>query len=117
MLGFSLTEIILLGIIALVVIGPKQLPEVARNLGRLLNELRRTSNSFTREFRENMNQARIDPIRLDDKDEKPQPPKASTHPSEHAHDPVPPVAPQFPLAQTHDHVEPATIVKKENDPS
>lgn len=66
MFGFSLSEMILLAVIALVVIGPRQLPEVARTLGRLINELKRTSNSFTREFRENMDKAKIEPIRFED---------------------------------------------------
>lgn len=50
-LGFS--EIIVLGIIALVFIGPKQLPEVARVVGRLLNEWKRASNEFTDSFKQN----------------------------------------------------------------
>ena len=63
MFGLSLPEIIFLAILALVVIGPKQLPEVARTLGRVLNELRRASSSLTEEFRQ---QVKIDPVRLDD---------------------------------------------------
>lgn len=39
----GLTEIIVLAVIALLVIGPKQLPEVARNLARFINELKRTT--------------------------------------------------------------------------
>ena len=68
MLGFSLPEILFLAALGLIVIGPKQLPEVARTVGRFLNELRRTSNSFTEEFKSQM---KIDPIRFD---EKPLPP-------------------------------------------
>lgn len=47
-LGFS--ELILLGIIALIFIGPQQLPEVARSIGRLLNELKRATNDFQDTF-------------------------------------------------------------------
>lgn len=68
MLGFSLPEILFLAVLGLVVIGPKQLPEVARTVGRFLNELRRTSNTFTDEFKAQM---KIDPIKFD---EKPLPP-------------------------------------------
>lgn len=67
MLGFSLPEILFLAVLALVVIGPKQLPEVARTIGRFLNELRRASNSITEEFRQSV---KVDPIRLED-DKKP----------------------------------------------
>jgi sec-independent protein translocase protein TatB len=63
MLGLSLSEIIFLAILALVVVGPKQLPEVARTLGRMLNELRRASSSITDELREHV---KVDSIRIDD---------------------------------------------------
>ncbi len=43
-MGFS--EILLLGAIALIFIGPKQLPEVARVIARFLNELRRVTGDF-----------------------------------------------------------------------
>lgn len=43
-LGFS--ELILLGVIALIFIGPDQLPELASTLGRLLNEFKRASSDF-----------------------------------------------------------------------
>lgn len=70
MFGLSLPEILFLAILALVVVGPKQLPEVARTLGRMLNELRRASSSLTDELREHV---KIDPIRLDN----PKPPVES----------------------------------------
>lgn len=47
-LGFS--ELLLLGAIALIFIGPKQLPDVARTIGRFLNELKRASNDFQETF-------------------------------------------------------------------
>ena len=43
-LGFS--ELLLLGVIALIFIGPQQLPDVARTIGRFLNELKRASADF-----------------------------------------------------------------------
>ncbi len=39
---------ILLGALALIVIGPKQLPEVARTLGRFLNEIKRVTSDVTK---------------------------------------------------------------------
>lgn len=47
MFNLSMGELLLLGIIGLVVLGPKQLPEVARTIGRLLNELKRASSEVT----------------------------------------------------------------------
>ncbi len=39
---------LLLAAIALIVIGPKQLPEVARSIGRFLNELKRVTGDVTK---------------------------------------------------------------------
>lgn len=66
MLGLSFPEILFLAALALVVIGPKQLPEVARTLGRILNELKRASSSLTDEFR--------DQLRIDNMHARPAPP-------------------------------------------
>jgi sec-independent protein translocase protein TatB len=43
-MGFS--ETIFLFFLALLVFGPKKLPEIARQVGKVLNELRRASNEF-----------------------------------------------------------------------
>ena len=42
----SFGETIFLFVLALVVFGPKKLPEIARQVGRYLNEFRRASNEF-----------------------------------------------------------------------
>ena len=47
-LGFS--EILMLSIIALIVIGPKQLPQVARSIGRFINELKRATGDISKSF-------------------------------------------------------------------
>jgi sec-independent protein translocase protein TatB len=43
--GFS--EMILLAVIALIAIGPKQLPEVARMVARFINDVKRITSEFT----------------------------------------------------------------------
>src|SRR4051812_39843820 len=43
-IGFS--ELLILGLIALIFLGPQQLPEVARSIGRLVNEWRRGTSDF-----------------------------------------------------------------------
>lgn len=50
-IGFS--ELLILGIIALIFLGPQQLPEVARTLGRLLNEWKRATGDFQNQFTQN----------------------------------------------------------------
>ena len=42
----SFSETIFLFFLALIIFGPKKLPEIARQAGRLLAELRRASNEF-----------------------------------------------------------------------
>jgi sec-independent protein translocase protein TatB len=42
----SFSDTVFLFFLALVLFGPKKLPEMARQAGRLLNELRRASNEF-----------------------------------------------------------------------
>lgn len=49
-IGFS--ELLFICAIALIFIGPKQLPEVARTLGKFLNELRRASDEALQIFKE-----------------------------------------------------------------
>jgi sec-independent protein translocase protein TatB len=44
--AMSFSETIFLFFLALIVFGPKKLPEIARQAGRLLAELRRASNEF-----------------------------------------------------------------------
>lgn len=46
MFNLGFTELLLLGVIALIFIGPNQLPEVARTVGRLLNEWKRATSDF-----------------------------------------------------------------------
>lgn len=58
MFGLSFTHLLILAVLAIVFIGPEQLPEVARTFARLLNEWRRTSSelqsSLTRTLREDI---------------------------------------------------------------
>jgi sec-independent protein translocase protein TatB len=44
--GMSFAETIFLFILALVIFGPKKLPEIARQVGKYLNEFKRASNEF-----------------------------------------------------------------------
>ena len=50
MFGIGMTELLVIFAIALVVLGPEALPELARSLGRGLAEFRRASNDLRREF-------------------------------------------------------------------
>ncbi len=46
MFGLSFTHLIILAVLALVVLGPEQLPEMARTIARLLNEWKRATSDI-----------------------------------------------------------------------
>lgn len=46
MFGIGMSEMLVIMVIGLVVIGPKQLPEVARTLGKLFAQFKRTTNDL-----------------------------------------------------------------------
>lgn len=50
MFGVSMQELIIVGIVALIVLGPERLPKAARELGKLLGGLRRQTDALRREF-------------------------------------------------------------------
>jgi sec-independent protein translocase protein TatB len=50
MLGIGVEELMLVLIVALLVLGPERLPRVARDVGRVVGDLRRTSDEFREEF-------------------------------------------------------------------
>jgi len=50
MFGIGTGELLLLLIIALVVLGPERMPRMARDIGRVVGELRRTSDELRDEF-------------------------------------------------------------------
>ena len=50
MFDFGLGELLLVGIVALIVLGPERLPEAARTAGRLIGKLQRLVSSVKQEF-------------------------------------------------------------------
>lgn len=50
MLGIGAEELLLVLVVALLVLGPERLPRVARDIGRVVGDLRRTSDEFREEF-------------------------------------------------------------------
>jgi len=60
-IGFP--EIIVILIIALLIFGPKKLPEIGRSIGRALSELRRTSNEIKNKIEEEIQAEEIEEIK------------------------------------------------------
>jgi len=50
MFGLGFVEVILIAVLALIFIGPKQLPDVARVIARLMNEWKRATSDFASQF-------------------------------------------------------------------
>lgn len=46
-----MTDTLLIAFLAILILGPRQLPQLARQLGRILAELRRTKADFVAQFR------------------------------------------------------------------
>ena len=56
-MGFS--ETIFLFFLALIIFGPKKLPEIARQVGKALNEFRRASNEFKAQLESEISQLEV----------------------------------------------------------
>jgi len=52
MFGIGMPELILIGLVALIVVGPKKLPDLAKTLGKGLNEFRKTASDVTEGLKE-----------------------------------------------------------------
>lgn len=73
MFGIGMTELVVIFVIGLIVLGPRRLPELAKSLGRSMAEFRRASTDLRREFMDVAEDARITPEELPDlTDEPPQ---------------------------------------------
>lgn len=55
MFGLGPAELLIIGVLALLFIGPKKLPELARGLGKSLREFQKAKNEFSDEFNSELN--------------------------------------------------------------
>lgn len=65
MFGISFSEALLIFLILLLVVGPKQLPVVCRNLGRFYKKL----NLFIRQMKQSIDDSLYDTVEFDDQKE------------------------------------------------
>jgi sec-independent protein translocase protein TatB len=57
MFGLNWGEVLVIGIVALIAIGPKELPTVLRTLGQWMGKVRRMANEFQNQFNEALREA------------------------------------------------------------
>jgi sec-independent protein translocase protein TatB len=65
MFDIGWSELLVIGIVALVVIGPKELPGVVRTLGQTMAKLRRMAADFQNQFNEAMREAELADLKKD----------------------------------------------------
>jgi sec-independent protein translocase protein TatB len=59
MFDIGWSELLLIGIVALIAIGPKELPTVLRTLGQWMTKLRRMATEFQNQFQEALREAEV----------------------------------------------------------
>jgi len=60
---FDPSKIFIVGVVALIVIGPKELPRVMRTVGQVVGRMRRMAAEFQQQFNEAMREAELDDVR------------------------------------------------------
>ena len=80
MFGLGMPEILVILVVALVVLGPKRLPELARTLGKAMAEFRRQSSDIMDEFQQQMRVEEDAVRRAKTKPPSPPPPQGSDEP-------------------------------------
>jgi sec-independent protein translocase protein TatA len=70
----GMPELIVIMVIALIIFGPRKLPELGRSLGRSLNEFKRASNELKHTLDEEI---RVEEQRSTERQQPPEPPRPS----------------------------------------
>lgn len=63
MLDFDVGKLVVIGVVALIVIGPKDLPRVLRQVGNAIGKMRRMANEFQGQFMEAMREADVENLK------------------------------------------------------
>lgn len=63
MFDIGWTEILIIAVVAIIVVGPKDLPRMLRSLGRYAGQLKRTAGEFRSQFDEAVRESELDELR------------------------------------------------------
>lgn len=63
MFDIGWTELVIIGVVALIVIGPRELPATLRTIGQAMTKLRRMASEFQSQFNDAMREAELDELR------------------------------------------------------
>ena len=92
-----MTELLVILVIGLLVLGPKRLPDLARSLGRGLAEFRRASTDMRKEFLDVAEEVRLEPLADETSEKKADAPAVEPEPAPEREEAAPPSgAPQAP---------------------
>jgi sec-independent protein translocase protein TatB len=63
MFDIGWTELVVIGIVALIVIGPRELPKTLRTIGQMMTKVRRMASEFQGQFNDAIREAELDELR------------------------------------------------------
>lgn len=63
MFGIDWSELVIIAVVVIIVIGPKDLPKVMRSLGKATSKMRATASEFRQQFDEAMKEAELDDVK------------------------------------------------------
>jgi sec-independent protein translocase protein TatB len=63
MFDIGWSELLVIAVVAIVVVGPKDLPKLMRSFGHYAGKLRRAASDFQRQFEEAMRESEVDEVR------------------------------------------------------
>jgi sec-independent protein translocase protein TatB len=64
------TELVVIGIVALIVIGPRELPATLRTIGQMMTKVRRMASEFQGQFNDALREAELDELRKEADDRR-----------------------------------------------
>lgn len=70
MLDIGWSELLVIGVVLIVVVGPKDLPRMLRTFGKTMTQLRRMAGDFRKQFDEALSEAELDDVRTSVRDLK-----------------------------------------------